>query len=92
MASLAITGHHHPSPPQPPPLMASPGHHRHDRHISAGSQLSHHISAGTTHYPWPALRPPSRIMIAHHCRRPPHATPHSCSLLTAPPPRVSALL
>ncbi|KAG6867485.1 hypothetical protein C0993_002227 [Termitomyces sp. T159_Od127] len=88
-ASPAITAHHHPSPPQPPPLMAPPGHHHRDHHISAGSWLSHHISTGTTRHPWPTPRPPSCIMIAHHCRQPPHATPRSRSLLTAPPPCVS---
>ncbi|KAG6860657.1 hypothetical protein C0993_002861, partial [Termitomyces sp. T159_Od127] len=41
--------------------------------------------------PSPRRDPPSRIMIAHHCHRPLHATLRSRSLLTAPPPCVSAL-
>ncbi|KAG6892977.1 hypothetical protein C0993_002374, partial [Termitomyces sp. T159_Od127] len=58
----AITGHHWPSTPQPPPLAAPPGHHRCDCHISGGSRLSHHTSAGATRHPRPTPRPPSRIM------------------------------
>ncbi|KAG6883050.1 hypothetical protein C0993_008135, partial [Termitomyces sp. T159_Od127] len=84
---LAITGHHRPSTPQPPPLAAPPGHHRRDRHISAGSRLSHQSAPAPPVTPDPR-RDPS---IAHHCRRPPHAMPCSRSLLTAPPLRVSAL-
>ncbi|KAG6881700.1 hypothetical protein C0993_000346, partial [Termitomyces sp. T159_Od127] len=61
-------GHHRPSPPVNTTATATcgvPGHHRRDRHISAGSRLSRHISAGsrlsrhisasTTHHPRPAL-------------------------------------
>ncbi|KAG6883465.1 hypothetical protein C0993_006018, partial [Termitomyces sp. T159_Od127] len=58
----AITGHHCLSTPPATATCGIPGHHRRDRHISAGSQLSHHISAGTTRHPWPTPRPPSHIM------------------------------
>ncbi|KAG6870632.1 hypothetical protein C0993_004302, partial [Termitomyces sp. T159_Od127] len=59
----------------PPPLAAPPSHHRRDRHISARSRLSHHISAGTTHHPRPAPRPP----ITHHdcASLPPTSTRHA---------------
>ncbi|KAG6894536.1 hypothetical protein C0993_011276 [Termitomyces sp. T159_Od127] len=87
----AITGHHRPSTPQPLPLAAPPA-------ITAVTTTSalglgyHATSAPAPPVtPNPRRDPPSCIMITHHCRRPPLATPHSCSLLTAPPPRVSAL-
>ncbi|KAG6882951.1 hypothetical protein C0993_008525 [Termitomyces sp. T159_Od127] len=77
-----------PSPPQPPPLVASPGHHCCDHHISTGlgyhTTHSRHISAGTTHHPQPALRPPSHITIAHH-RQPNLCTPHPAPAPSSPP-------
>ncbi|KAG6892213.1 hypothetical protein C0993_004538, partial [Termitomyces sp. T159_Od127] len=84
-------GHHWPSPPVNATATATrgtSGHHCRDRHISAGSQLSHHISAGTTRHPRPTPRPP----ITHHdCASlpptsarhaplplPPHSTTAAC--------------
>ncbi|KAG6884089.1 hypothetical protein C0993_001513, partial [Termitomyces sp. T159_Od127] len=86
----AITAHHRPSTPQPPPLAAPPA----ITAVTATSApgLGYHAPSAPVPPVIPGLRrdPPSCIMIAHHCRRPPHATPCSCSLLIAPPLRVSA--
>ncbi|KAG6880734.1 hypothetical protein C0993_004835, partial [Termitomyces sp. T159_Od127] len=87
----AITGHHHPSTPQPPPLAAPPA----ITAVTATSALGlgYHATSALAPPVTPGLRrdPSSHIMIAHHCCRPLHTMPCSCSLLTAPPPRVSAL-
>ncbi|KAG6880808.1 hypothetical protein C0993_004244, partial [Termitomyces sp. T159_Od127] len=87
----AITGHHRPSTPQPPPLAAPLA----ITAMTATSALGlgyHATSAPAPPVtPDPRRDPPSCIMIAHHCRRPPLAMLRSRSLLTAPPPRVSAL-
>ncbi|KAG6880811.1 hypothetical protein C0993_004237 [Termitomyces sp. T159_Od127] len=89
--------------PRPsPPITAHQRHsHRHSWHSPAITAvtttsvpgLGYHITSAPAPPVAPDLRqdPPSRIMIAHHCHRPPLATPRSHSLLTAPPPRVSAL-
>ncbi|KAG6883431.1 hypothetical protein C0993_006226 [Termitomyces sp. T159_Od127] len=85
----AITGHYRLSTPQPPPLVAPPA----ITAVTATSApgLGYHAPSAPAPPVTPGLRrdPPSRIMIAHHCRRPPHAMPCSRSLLIAPPPCVS---
>ncbi|KAG6863760.1 hypothetical protein C0993_010449, partial [Termitomyces sp. T159_Od127] len=84
--SLAITGHHWLSTPQPPPLAAPLA----ITAVTATSALGlgYHATSAPAPPVTPNLRrdPPSRIIIAHHCRQPPLATPCSHSLLTAPPP------
>ncbi|KAG6895871.1 hypothetical protein C0993_009013, partial [Termitomyces sp. T159_Od127] len=96
------TSHRHLQHPWPsPPITARHYHsHCHSWHPPAITAVTATSAPGlgyhTTLAPAPPITPglrrdPQRIMIAHHYHRPPHATPRSRSLLTTPPPWVSAL-
>ncbi|KAG6871234.1 hypothetical protein C0993_003623 [Termitomyces sp. T159_Od127] len=80
--------------PTPPAITAHQRHsHRHLQHLPAITTVTATSALGLGYHvtsalappvtPDPRRDPPSRIMIAHHCRRPPLATPRSRSLLTA---------
>ncbi|KAG6867583.1 hypothetical protein C0993_000900, partial [Termitomyces sp. T159_Od127] len=88
--------------PRPSPaITACQRHsHRHSQHLPAITAMTATSALGLGYHvtsapappitPDPRRDPPSCIMIVHHCHRPPLATPRSHSLLTTPPPRVSA--